>query len=79
MYVYMLDCRVARVGRWTTTHDAPRPPASFDSQIDIDVQHINKPRLVSKLNVFQTFLNFLRNFKMRGDGNHDDRHDDEQV
>jgi hypothetical protein len=28
---------------------------------------------------FQTFFEFFsRNFKMRGDGNHDDRHDDDR-
>jgi hypothetical protein len=32
-----------------------------------------------KIVFFQTFLEFFsRNFKMRGDGNHDDRHDDDR-
>jgi hypothetical protein len=45
----------------------------------INIHHFNKPRLVSKLNFFQTFFDFFsRNFKRRGDGNHDDRHDDDR-
>jgi hypothetical protein len=44
---------------WTMDDDArrDRPPASFDYQIYI--QHINKPRLVSELNFFQTFFDCL--------------------
>jgi hypothetical protein len=60
------------VGQWTTTHDVTRLPASFDYRIYI--QHINKPLLVSNLIFFKLFGFFSRNFKMRGSGNHDDRH-----
>jgi hypothetical protein len=65
-----------RCSCWTMTHDATAHLIRFS-----DIQHINKPRLVSKLNSFQTFFDFFsRNFKMRGYGNQDDRHDnDEQV
>jgi hypothetical protein len=69
-----------------------RPNSSMDDDARRDrlprsiLRYINKPRLVSKLFFFKLFSNsFSRNFKMRGDGKHDDRHDchdlhdDEQV
>jgi hypothetical protein len=78
----MLDVLIIRFNGMPMTVLMTRPPDSFDSKIHIYIQHINKPRLVSKLIFFKPFFEFFsRNFKMRGDGNHDDdRHDDnEQV
>jgi hypothetical protein len=69
-YMSMFVIIFVLVGRWTTTHDATRrdatrPPASFDSQTYI--QHINKPRLVSKLICFQTFFElFFTEFQNEG-------------
>jgi hypothetical protein len=50
-----------------------RPPASFDSQIHIYTAH-QQTTTCFKIDFFLNFVS--RNFKMMGDGNHDDRHDD---
>jgi hypothetical protein len=75
----MLDCRVARVGRWTTTDDATARLVRFSG---IYTEH-QQTTTCFKIDFFPNFFEFFsRNFKMRGDGNHDDRHnrhDDEQV
>jgi hypothetical protein len=57
-------------GRRRTT----RLPASYGSQI------YQQTTTCLKIDFFQSFFEFFsRNFKMRGDRNHNDRHHDEQV
>jgi hypothetical protein len=58
---YFTQAGVVGVGRRHTT----RPPASFDSQIYIHTAH-QQTTTCFKIDFFS------RNFKMRGDGNHDD-------